>query len=172
MRLGFTCRIFAKKNKKLLAVYGCYRVVYIVRGLRSRWKTLSGDLHNSSDHKKAESDNRSFPSSSGPLYQNEVKCSAFDMEMTFYSHANKTHFHKKGWALSFFFCCSTTHGLRAFRMRSLTSSNDYVILMSFSECRKSLSKLDNARWSSEELTVWFEPLRKEEISYVENINCK
>ena len=26
-------------------------------------------------------------------------CSAFDMEMTFHSHANKTHFHKKGCAL-------------------------------------------------------------------------
>ena len=25
--------------------------------------------------------NRSFPSSPGPLYQNEVRCSAFDMEM-------------------------------------------------------------------------------------------
>ena len=35
------------------------------------------------------------PSSLGPLYQNEVKCSAFDMEMIFHSHANKTHFHKK-----------------------------------------------------------------------------
>ena len=31
-----------------------------------------------------------------PLYQNEVKCSSFDMEMTIHSHANKTHFHKKG----------------------------------------------------------------------------
>ena len=40
-----------------------------------------------------------FPSSPGPLYQNEVKCSAFDMEMIFHSHANKTHFHKKGCAL-------------------------------------------------------------------------
>ena len=35
------------------------------------------------------------PSSLGPLYQNEVKCSAFDIEMIFHSHANKTHFHKK-----------------------------------------------------------------------------
>jgi len=96
MCLGFACRIFAKRNKRLLAVYGCYRVVYIVHGLRSRRKTLSRDLHNSSDHTKAESDNRSFPSSSGPMYQNEVKCSAFDMEMTFHSHANKTHFHEKG----------------------------------------------------------------------------
>ena len=43
--------------------------------------------------------NRPFPSSLGPLYQNEVKCSAFDMEMIFHSHANKTHFHKKGCAL-------------------------------------------------------------------------
>ena len=43
--------------------------------------------------------NRPFPSSPGPLYQNEVKCSAFDMEMIFHSHANKTHFHKKGCAL-------------------------------------------------------------------------
>ena len=47
-----------------------------------------------------QTSNRSFPSSPGPLYQNEVKCSAFDMEMIFHSHANKTHFHKKGCALS------------------------------------------------------------------------
>ena len=43
--------------------------------------------------------NRSFPSSPGPLYQNEVKCSALVMEMIFHSHANKTHFQKKGCAL-------------------------------------------------------------------------
>ena len=43
--------------------------------------------------------NRPFPSSPGPPYQNEVKCSAFDKKMIFYSHANKTHYHKKGWAL-------------------------------------------------------------------------
>ena len=35
---------------------------------------------------------------SGPLYQNEVKWSAFDMQMILHSHANKTHFHKKGCA--------------------------------------------------------------------------
>ena len=40
-----------------------------------------------------------FLSSSGPLYLDEVKCSAFDKKMTFHSHANKTHFHKKCWAL-------------------------------------------------------------------------
>ena len=38
-------------------------------------------------------------SSPGPLYQNEIKCSAFDNEMIFHSHENKTHFHKKGCAL-------------------------------------------------------------------------
>ena len=38
---------------------------------------------------------RPFPSSPEPLYQNEVKCSAFDMKMTFHSCANKNYFHKK-----------------------------------------------------------------------------
>ena len=38
---------------------------------------------------------RKFPSSSGPLFQNEVKWSAFDMEMTFHSHANKLSFTRK-----------------------------------------------------------------------------
>ena len=36
--------------------------------------------------------NRPFPSFPGPLYQNEVKCSAFDMKMVPHSHANKTIF--------------------------------------------------------------------------------
>ena len=40
--------------------------------------------------------NRPFPSFPGPLFQNEAKCSAFDMEIIFHSHAHKTHFHKKG----------------------------------------------------------------------------
>ena len=40
--------------------------------------------------------NKPFPSSPVPLYQNEVKCSAFDMEMIIHSYANETHFHKKG----------------------------------------------------------------------------
>ena len=44
--------------------------------------------------------NRPFPSCPGPLFQNEGRCSAFDMEIIFYSHANKTHFHKKGCAPS------------------------------------------------------------------------
>ena len=44
--------------------------------------------------------NRPFPSSPEPLFQNEGRCSAFDMEIIFHSHANKTHFHKKGCAPS------------------------------------------------------------------------
>ena len=40
--------------------------------------------------------NKPFQSSPGPLFQNEGRCSAFDMEIIFHSHANKTHFHKKG----------------------------------------------------------------------------
>ena len=43
--------------------------------------------------------NRPFPSSPGPRYQNEVKCSAFDMEMILYSYAYKTRFYKNGCAL-------------------------------------------------------------------------
>ena len=43
--------------------------------------------------------NRPFPSSPRPLYQNEVKCAVFNMEMNFHPHANKTRFHKKGCAL-------------------------------------------------------------------------
>ena len=45
--------------------------------------------------------NRPLPSSPGPLFQNEGRCSAFDMEIIFHSHANKTHFQKKGCAPSF-----------------------------------------------------------------------
>ena len=38
---------------------------------------------------------RPFPSSPGPLFQNEGGCSAFDIEIVLHSHANKIHFHKK-----------------------------------------------------------------------------
>ena len=45
-------------------------------------------------------DNRRFPHSPGLCIKtNEVQCIAFDMEMIFHSHANKTHFYKKGCAL-------------------------------------------------------------------------
>ena len=66
------CRLFAKSVRTTFAV---------------RRRTLAWDF------------NRPFPSSPGPLNQNEVKCSAIDMQMIFHSHANKTRFHKKGCAL-------------------------------------------------------------------------
>ena len=44
--------------------------------------------------------NRTFPSSPGRLFQNEGGCSAFDTEIIFHSHTNKTRFHKKGCAPS------------------------------------------------------------------------
>ena len=50
--------------------------------------------------KPSQSDGNSpFPSCLKPLFQSEAKCRAIDMEMIFYSHANKTHFHNKGFAL-------------------------------------------------------------------------
>ena len=48
-------------------------------------------------HKQA---NRPFPSSKKSHFQNEAKCEAIDMKMISYSHANKTHFHNTGFALS------------------------------------------------------------------------
>ena len=44
--------------------------------------------------------NRPFPSSKKSHFQSEAKCEAIDMKMSFYSHANRTHFHNKGFALS------------------------------------------------------------------------
>ena len=43
--------------------------------------------------------NRPFKSCSKPLFQSEAKRESIDMEVI-YSHANKTHFHKKGFARS------------------------------------------------------------------------
>ena len=45
----------------------------------------------------ARSPTRAIECFPGPLFQNEVKCLACDMEMIFHSHANS--FHKKGCAL-------------------------------------------------------------------------
>ena len=44
--------------------------------------------------------NRPFPSSPGPLFQNEGRCLAFGRKISFHSHTNKNHFHKKGCAPS------------------------------------------------------------------------
>ena len=45
--------------------------------------------------------NSPFPSCDKPLFQREANCKTTDMKLIFYSHANKTHLHKKGFALSF-----------------------------------------------------------------------
>ena len=44
--------------------------------------------------------NRPFTSYSKPLFQNETKREAIDVTMIFYSHAQKTYFHKKSLLLS------------------------------------------------------------------------
>ena len=44
----------------------------------------------------AINNNRPYPNPPRPLFQNEGRCSAFDMEIIFHSYAYKTHFHKKG----------------------------------------------------------------------------
>ena len=42
-----------------------------------------------------------FPSFPKPLLQSEAEFIAIDVKMILQSHANKTHFHKKGFAVSF-----------------------------------------------------------------------
>ena len=80
--------------------------------------------------------NKPFPSFPGPLFQNEGRCSAFDVKIIFHSHANKTHFHKKGcapslilkvrvfgtrnWHIIFWRCCCR----RRRRLSSLLSDQD------------------------------------------------
>ena len=44
--------------------------------------------------------NRPFRSCLKPLFPSEAKCGVIDMKMILYSHANKIHFHSKGFALS------------------------------------------------------------------------
>ena len=44
--------------------------------------------------------NRLFSSCPKPLFQSEATCEVIDVEMIFNSHANQTHFNKKGFALS------------------------------------------------------------------------
>ena len=68
----------------------------------------------------------------GPLFQNEGRCSAFDMEIIFHSHANKAHFHKKGCAPSLIesesFRNSEFSGLLFYPWQSLTksASNSFI----------------------------------------------
>ena len=93
--------------------------------------------------KSPAGENRSFPSSKKSRFQSEAKCEAIDMKMIFNYDANKTHFHKKGFALSlvlkvrffwnsemaYWFACQHEHRVRTLcikcfqRCRSLDVSN-------------------------------------------------
>ena len=44
--------------------------------------------------------NRPFSSCAKPLFEGEAKCKDIDMKTISYSHADKTHFHQKSFALS------------------------------------------------------------------------
>ena len=57
---------------------------------------------------------------------NEVKCSALDREMIFYSHANKTHFHKKGCALGLILKVRV-FGTRKWPILVIRSINSYLL---------------------------------------------
>ena len=82
---GASCVSLTPNNTKTIERMTCHCFLWPIRR-----------NHTSSSY----STNRPFPSSPGPLFQNEGRCSAFDMEIIFRSHANRTHFHKKGWAPS------------------------------------------------------------------------
>ena len=51
-------------------------------------------------HVVAKTKNRPFRSCPKPLFQSEAKSEAIDMKAILYSHASKTHFHKKVFVLS------------------------------------------------------------------------
>ena len=92
--------------------------------------------------------NRPFPSSSRPLFQNEGKCSAFDMEIIFHSHANKTHFHKKG--------CAPSHILK---VRVFGTRNGLL-------ARRSKRSLQKGRFSLKR------PIRLDSHNFAERFNCR
>ena len=77
--------IWIKYNTFILTVNLCLCCTLLLSGILGfRWRVLRKAIFE-------------FP---GPLFQNEARCSAFDMEIIFHSHANNTHFHEKGCAPS------------------------------------------------------------------------
>ena len=100
----FNCLSFTRRGwlwdfppKKLELQLGCHTFWLSYLTLVCLWCGWTGGFVHGRETSHYQ--NEPFPSSHGPLYQNEVKCSAFAMEMIFHSHANETHFHKKGCAL-------------------------------------------------------------------------
>ena len=64
-------------------------------------KTLYTSVNDCSKRSvSAPSANRPFARCPKPLFQSEAKCEAIDTTMTFYSRANKIHFHKKSFTVS------------------------------------------------------------------------
>ena len=101
-RLTHCCTQFKSPGVKILCVlYLHYNVAFTFKWYRNSWnKTFfSQRVWIGYNIWLAELVYRPFPSSPEPLYQNGVKCSAFDMKMIFNSHANKTYFIQKGCAL-------------------------------------------------------------------------
>ena len=101
-RLTQCCTQFKSTGVKIICVlYLHYNVAFTFKWYRNFWnKTFySQRVWIGYNIELAELVYRPFPSSPGPLYQNEVKCSSFDMEMIFHSHGNETHFIQKGYVL-------------------------------------------------------------------------
>ena len=102
-------------------------------------------FHHQASFQKSQFVNMPFPSFPGPLYQNEVKCSACDMKMTFHSHANKTHFHKKGWALGLIL------KVRVLGTREWSIVLKRILMYKESKCKKKMFTNDAWWWN---LLVW------------------
>jgi len=84
-RLGISNWDTAYINQKITVTFLSLRIYHL-----STWQYAESWSHELSTP---------FPSCPGSVHQNEVNCSAFDMKMIFHSHANKTLFHKDGFAL-------------------------------------------------------------------------
>ena len=80
-----------------------------------------------------------------PLFQNEGRCSAFDMEIIFHSHANKTHFHKKGCAPSLILKV-TVSGTRKWPI-IMEENQIFTRVQKFSSLRTTLAEEDIASCS-------------------------
>ena len=107
--------------------------------------------------------NRLFPSFPGPLYQNEVKCSAFDMEMFFYSHANKTHFHNNGCALGLI--------LKARVFGTRKGPITYLHIRQSSQCAKECHGLAAAWWAAKNHGLMFSQPRVQECFMSHCVYC-
>ena len=70
---------------------------------------------------------RPFLSFLVPLFQSKAKCEAIDMNMIFYSHANRTHFHKEGFALALFWNWEFCNSEIAYLIEDLSIFSSMII---------------------------------------------